>query len=152
MVLLVGRQNVGAEVPGRGDLRPARRLLVGEESDQWRIERNRGEAAHDHSVTRTLVRRGDHADARGIATKDIAEMTRVDRSAHGLASASCPHGFTSLGTRGVALTLVGAAGLLLYLFELGLQCGVDPISLPALLRSCFIFVNICFFRFYFFFF
>src|SRR3546814_20713887 len=43
MMLLVGRQNVGAAVPGRGDLRPARRLLVGEESDQWRIERTRGD-------------------------------------------------------------------------------------------------------------
>src|SRR3546814_17959893 len=69
MMLLVGRQNVGAEVPGRGDLRPARRLLVGEESDQWRIARNRGEAAHDHSVTRTLVRRGDPADARWLADR-----------------------------------------------------------------------------------
>src|SRR3546814_9277759 len=46
MMLLVGRQNVGAEVPGRGDLRPARRLLVGEESDQWRIERNRRSEEH----------------------------------------------------------------------------------------------------------
>src|SRR3546814_3711706 len=79
MMLLVGRQNVGAEVPGRGDLRPARRLLVGEESDQWRIERNRGEAAHDHSVTRTLVRRGDHADARRSEehTSELQSLMRI---------------------------------------------------------------------------
>src|SRR3546814_19622403 len=61
-------------------------------------------------------------------------MTRVDRSAHGLASASCPPGFTSLGTRGVAPTLVGAAGTLLDLFELGHPCRVERISEPALRR------------------
>src|SRR5581483_6629837 len=114
--LLVGAEDVDAEVPGVAEPWPAARPFVGHERDERRVERHRTERADRHARRTAIgIDTGDDGDAGREMAEDLAEARGVDRARHVEAPADCRNSnFSTLpeALRGSASTTMTVRGAL----------------------------------------